>query len=36
MIAHLGGLPVEEALVGAGPALVVLVGAASAMVRARA
>ena len=35
MIAHVGGIPVEELLVGIGPALVVMVGATSAMLRAR-
>lgn len=35
MIAHIGGVPVEEALVGVGPALVVMAGVASAMLRAR-
>ena len=35
MTAHVGGIPVEEAIVGAGPALVVMVGLATATLRAR-
>ena len=35
MIAHVAGIPVEEAIVAVGPALVLMVGAAAATVRAR-
>ena len=35
MIAHLGGIPIEETLGSFGPALVVAIGAAWASLRAR-